>query len=152
MPILSRVETLTNLKDNVLKSLETAGGFGQGSSEPEQNVLKPFPKFTSARTMLAFVVSTCMKHLPLPILRAVLRWEKFKLDQESCRLPGFVSWELRTDTLQELWLTCNHQASLSHLGLPSTLPLQVPSWSCSWSLPRALTACYRPSFHINFKV
>lgn len=63
MPILSRDEALTNLKDNVLKSLETAGGFGQGSSEPEQNVLTPFPKFTSARTMLAFVVSTCNETL-----------------------------------------------------------------------------------------
>lgn len=77
-----------------------------------------------------------MRHLLLPLLRAVLRWEQFQLDQESCRLPGFVSWELRTDALQELWLTCNHQASLSHLGLPSTPPLHVPSWSCSWSLPR----------------
>lgn len=37
--------------------------FGQGSSEPEQNVLTPFPKFTSARTMLAFVVSTCNETL-----------------------------------------------------------------------------------------
>lgn len=44
MPTLFRNEALINLKDNVLKSLETAGGFGQGSSEPEQNVLKPIPK------------------------------------------------------------------------------------------------------------
>lgn len=44
MPTLFRDEALTNLKDNILQSLETAGGFGQGSNEPEQIVLKPIPK------------------------------------------------------------------------------------------------------------
>lgn len=130
MPILSRDEAFTNLKDNVLKSLETAGGFGQGSSEPEQNVLTPFPKFTSARTMLAFVVSTCMRHLLLPLLRAVLRWEQFQLDQESCRLPGFVSWELRTNALQEL------------------TDLQSPGESVTWDYPQ-LHLCMSLVDHVH---
>lgn len=73
MPTLFRDEALTNLKDNILQSLETAGGFGQVMSLNKM-FLNPFPKFTSARTMLlAFVVSTCMKHLLFPLLRVVLR-------------------------------------------------------------------------------